>query len=481
MRPTRFAVVSWARRCVSEPVADLASFYGGVAKTWRRSPLSVDDACSVGSDGRWYRARIDVTGTRVDMWINDQYIATQTFPSRDVLRGSFGIIIGNGKSAFRRVRYLARNRLDPAAGILAELRDAKRAKESDGGAINGSWIGLRPPFPGVERWVQGPRTSWDEASGSPQLLVLFGIEQNEKIRISNWLTSLHEEYANIGLRILNICQYADDPALEQHLASYPFPDSVGSDKSSEGTVGPIFKAFEIQRFNLPRVLLIDTDGRVVWEGDPGFNFDTNWSGEETLLSVPLEKLIESRKLVELFAWRKRWSEQSAAFFADGQLEGIVKLLLQSEAFAADSAPEAAEAHGKLKTLRAAVADPEGTLATLQALDADIAMDQVVELAKFLGTPIRGKLLKTYKKTDSYRGWKRASSALRAPLASLKRGKQPAVSDKLLDKLADAPGLLPKLAHEELLASKDDPGATKRILAAWDTRAARWLITEFFSW
>lgn len=461
--------------------ADLASFYGGQAKTWRRSPMSIKDAASEGSDGRWYRVRVDVTGTRVDMWVNDQPVATQIFPSLDVLRGSFGIIVGNGESDFRRVRYLARNPLDPAAAILAELRDSERALASAGGAINGSWIGLRPPFPEVTRWAQDPRTSWEEAAGSPQLLVLFGAEQNEKIRISKWLRGIHEEYSNVGLSIVNIIQFPDDDKLDAHLAEHPFPGSVGSDKPGEDNNGQAFVDFEVARFNLPRILLLDTDGKVVWEGDPGFSFDTNWSGEDTLLSVPLEKLIEKRQLVKLQDWRQRWRSTAEQLFELGQIADFTELLREADGFDASSAPEVAQAQAKLKILRAAVEDPEATWASLESLQAELAMGGIETLAKALETPLPSKLAKSFKKAENFRAWKRATSALRAPLAAAKKGKQPEVSEKILAKLSEAPGLLVGLAQQALESSLDDPEALGALLRDWDSFPDRWLMNEFFGW
>ena len=60
------------------------------------------------------------------------------------------------------------------------------ARHSGGEAVNGSWVGLEPPFPSAKLWYQGERKSWDEARGYPQLLVMWSTEQNEQVTIDAW-------------------------------------------------------------------------------------------------------------------------------------------------------------------------------------------------------------------------------------------------------------------------------------------------------
>ena len=49
---------------------------------------------------------------------------------------------------------------DPAARIERAIRLERQ--KATGQPVAGSWIGLVPPFPHVETWLQGRRESWGE-------------------------------------------------------------------------------------------------------------------------------------------------------------------------------------------------------------------------------------------------------------------------------------------------------------------------------
>ncbi|MSR63615.1 MAG: DUF1570 domain-containing protein, partial [Planctomycetes bacterium] len=147
---------------------NLVTFFGADAsQTWRTSPVQLVQPAAAASPERtvtkessraFFRLRLDVTGRLVDVWVNGEYMATQEFPSLDVLRGSFGLITGRGESRFRNVRFLSRHPRDPSAAI--ERNMTLEAEQAGGEAINGSWLGLAPPFPSAQKWLQGERKSW---------------------------------------------------------------------------------------------------------------------------------------------------------------------------------------------------------------------------------------------------------------------------------------------------------------------------------
>src|SRR6185503_13106601 len=144
-------------------------------------------------------------GRTVDVWVNGEYTVTHEFPSVDVLRGTFGRLSGSGSTRFCNVRFLARSPRDPSAAIERKLVMDKT--NVGGEAVNGSWLGLAAPFPKASKWLQGQRTSWGEAKGFPQLLVLWSREQNDQIPIDGYLRSLHEKNRDVGLRIVNLLAF----------------------------------------------------------------------------------------------------------------------------------------------------------------------------------------------------------------------------------------------------------------------------------
>src|SRR5262245_61141546 len=177
---------------------NLVTFYGSSGDTWRRNPVQYpkkspeDTTASV-----FYKLRVDVTGRKVDVWVNGEYQATQEFASLEVLRGTFGLITGRGEARFKNIRFLGRAARDPSASIERKLTLEER--KTAGEAINGSWLGLKPPFPSAQKWYQGERKGWDEALGYPQLLVMWSVEQNDAIPIDAYLRDLFDKNSNVGL------------------------------------------------------------------------------------------------------------------------------------------------------------------------------------------------------------------------------------------------------------------------------------------
>ncbi|MCZ6596152.1 MAG: hypothetical protein O7B99_00780 [Planctomycetota bacterium] len=241
---------------------DLTSFYGdGSFDVWRHVPIAEDRDVDRSSSTIWRRLRVDVTGRAVDVWIDGEYVATQEFASLDVLRGSFGLLMGPGTARFRNVRYLARHARDPGSLIERELR--MEEIEGEGGSRGGSWLNASPPFPPVRRWVQGERTAWDERGPVPQLVVLWGIEQNGQIRLNEWLAHLAKEHADIGLEILCITNHWNNDDIQEYLEENPLPGSVAVDSpGGENDVGSTFDMFSVHRMGLPRLILVDIDGKV---------------------------------------------------------------------------------------------------------------------------------------------------------------------------------------------------------------------------
>ena len=93
---------------------DLMSAYGGgETRTWRHVPLPSRGESGASTAGEWRRLRLDVVGESVDVWVDDELALTHRFPSRAVVRGSFGLLAGPGTSRFREMRVLDLDPRDP--------------------------------------------------------------------------------------------------------------------------------------------------------------------------------------------------------------------------------------------------------------------------------------------------------------------------------------------------------------------------------
>ena len=221
-----------------------------------------------------------------------------------------------------------------------------------GKAVAGSWLNQVPPWLEPAEWLQNERTSWDEKGPVPTLFVIWSVRQNRIVSIHEWLHYLQRRYADTGLEIVSIAG-ADKPRkVKMYLRGNPFPGAVAVDSISarKGGYGTTLDMFEVgKRFNLPRLLLLGIDQKVVWEGEPGFEQGRGWRpGVESYMDTPLEDLVKKQKLRELFKWRKAWASK-------GDFETkILPLLAQSRQLSAKSVPAVAEARLQLQAVRSAL-------------------------------------------------------------------------------------------------------------------------------
>jgi hypothetical protein len=466
---------------------NLVTFYGGgSADTWRRNPVQfagekVTDASRTRSSGatQTYRLRIDVTGRLVDVWVNGDYQATQEFASLNILRGTFGLITGRGEARFRNVRFLARHARDPSAAI--ERRLTLEEKSAGGESINGSWLGLAPPFPTAQRWFQGERKSWDEARGFPQLFVLWSTEQNDQVAIDAYLRGLYEQHQDIGLRIVNLLAFWNEGGAEAYLAAHKFPDSVALDTptQAERNFGVTFERYDVMRFHLPRFILLDIDGKVAWEGDPGFAKGESWNGQESLLDVPLRELSAKRRLPEFVAWRRRWPAARAAL-ARGEFAAAVEVLKDAEDFDATASSDVAEALAVRAEVEGAAGGLDALAAKWAADGREPALEALLEWAGDLGrAPKRSKDVSAALKSAAALDWKKAASLLKPVLPKV--GKDAAAVNAALDKVAALRGAFPAELAELGRALVDDPAGMKRLLDESAALPARWLAAGHFGW
>ena len=375
---------------------DLSSFFGaGTHKVWRHHPVQTENPAYGGtSAGRFHRLRVDVSGSNVDYWVDGELQGSHVFASREVAAGSLGLITGPGAARFRNVRYLSRHPRDPAGGIEREVRLERLRTTSGDGGLGGSFLGMHPPWPRVERWLRAPRESWDDYGPAPQLLVLWSIHQNGIVPIDGWLRDLAERTELIDLRFVCVASPNDSEALDAYLEEHPFPGSVAVDRREGVGIGDTFEAYSLLKFHLPRLLLLDLDGKVVWEGDPGFERAEPWQpGMKSYLYDSLEELSERRQLRQIARWRRRWFEEGLGKLREGDLESALPMLKEARDFGGGLVAEVDLAVRQLTALEGALDAFESTCFSVSRERAEPALLELLEWAPELGREQDRKLLR----------------------------------------------------------------------------------------
>jgi len=475
----------------------LATFYGsGGFDTWRTVPVrhplgdAADEdparsSAGVGKTGL-YKLRLEVTGRNVDLYINGEYQTTHEFANLDILRGAFGLITSRGEARFKNVRFLARHPRDPSAALERKyLRKAPSAASAV--SATGSYLGAVPPFPSAQRWLQGERKAWTDVPGSPQLLTLFSVEQNEEVQIDAYLRTLAERHADVGLQFVNVVGHWNAGRVDDYLKRHPFPGAVALDlparsdrnvvrDAKSADIGKTFSEFGIDRYFLPRMILLDLDGSVVWEGEPGLTKGKAWSGEETLLDVPLRELFAKRKLEQLGAWRKAWPEARAAL-QSGDVAAALATLRAAGEFEAPGVPELSEASAALKTLNTLAQAPDELVTRLQGEGREPALAVLAEWCEPLTPLKRTKAVSAALKTPAASSWPRVAAILKPAVA--KAAKDPAALAGALEKVAALPGAFPAEAHARATELAGDPAGLNALLEDLPHWPARWLAGELF--
>jgi hypothetical protein len=380
---------------------DLTSFYGSsVFKVWRHNPVDyypTDEDWNprrVSTRKFWQTLRLDVVGRSVDVWHGSELVASHEFGDVGVLRGSFGLITGPGTVQFRNVRFLAREADDPAARVERQRR--VEALAAQGRGVGGSYLGFVPPFPEVEQWHGAPLAGWEDLGSRIAVLTLWSQDQNDVMPLHEWLVSLESKYAKLGIRFLSIASANDKDTLAEYLKTHAFPGHVGVDRREGFGYGQTFEAYSIDRFNLPRVLLLDLDGRVAWEGDPGFKIGKGWDRREgSYLDAPLEELIAKRQLNAILPWAAEWEAKADTAFSKGDWTTARELLLGAEGFTDATHPAVAEAQARLKLLRNTGAALAPALSSLAREGADPAAAVLVEWVESLGVELSKRELKEF--------------------------------------------------------------------------------------
>lgn len=226
--------------------------------------------------GAWHRLRIDVAGDTVDVYLDGLYVRSLTYANERVVRGGFGLITGPGRADYREIRLLERDPHDPAARI--ERRLAMQKVLADASLRQeGSFSGIEPPELDV-RWQRGEPTTLAALRGRPVMIVFWSPAVEKVIPTARYVAHLIERGRDADLQTIVICDGGTGAsALVDALAEVPMTGArIAID------AGTTFDRYYVKagHFGMPRFLLVQRSGRVVFEGDPGFASGVGWRPED---------------------------------------------------------------------------------------------------------------------------------------------------------------------------------------------------------
>jgi len=470
---------------------DLASCFGNSSfKTWRHNPVKTSaekkDGPATSTEGTWHKLRVDVADNLVDTWFDGEYLATQEFPNADPLRGNFGLILGPGTAQFRNVRFLSRPPRDPAGRIERAVRMEKIA-EQGGPPPGGSYLGRVPRFPEVEKWVQGSRKEWKEKGVVPQLLVLWSTQQNDLVQIDAWLRELAQKHANVGLEVVSILSPNDSAGAEAYLKAHPMPGSVGVDKRDKEGLGNTFDLYSIDKFNLPRILLLDVDAKVAWEGDPGFTRSEPWTaGQESYLDAPLADLIAKQKLELLAGWLAKWKSTGAPAIAKGDLAAALPILKEARTLPSGKIEAIDQACAKLDAVEGALDALPATVAAFARDGVEPALPHLADYAKVLKKTFDRNaqlLIGQTREGKVSKDWADALKRCDSIVKTLKKEAKLAQAAELATLLGTMQGKFAKDLAADLAPAveQSDVSRVQEIAAQAPERPKRWLLDEYLRW
>jgi len=465
---------------------DLATFYDDDSfDTHRHNPAK-------GDFPGWQTLRVDVSGKLLDVWFNGELVLTHEFPNLDLLRGGLGLIAGTGESKYRSVRYLSFAPRDPRARIARSIRMERHGRNrrigSTRSGINGSWLKQVPPWFDHLQWIQKPRQSWEEQGPVPTLIAFWSIAQNEVTAIDDWLNHLAHDYSDVGLEVVSIVSANDKDRIARYLEDHRFPGSIAVDAFLRRGYGEAFDRFGIgTHFELPRIVLLDIDQGVIWEGDPGFKSSAGFAqGVESHLKGPLNDLIRRKNLCALHKWRQDWDAKGGVALHDGNLDVCAPLLLKALSFSKNQDARVAEARETLEHITLALDSLETTAQSLSRQEGEPALGTLLAWGKIVDWKADSKTMRSIRstlKSPHSTEWSKIVAVVKRHAKSLKPGQEIAVSRKLLKKVGNCRGCFSLMLKADLVAAAD-AGDSVRIKAIFDSVElipGRWLARKYFKW
>jgi hypothetical protein len=294
----------------------------------------------------WHKLRIDVAGKSLDLYLDGQWLRTLPFASEDALFGGFGLVTGAGETSYRMVRVLARDPRDPSARLERELAMRRIAEDASLRAAD-TFTGFAPPELVDARWMRGGPVD-PRQPGKATVLLFWSRTQEQQMPTLAYAKHLAAELAPAGVRVVLL---AGDRATPSLVA--PVLGETGALVAATDPSGRIFEAYGIRRggFGLPRAVLVDIDGKVVFEGDLGLTRGEGWKpGTVTYLDDPVQKLVKERRLADIAKLAPSLPAAIAKLHA-GDLAGAITLLRPLAALPVDPHPDVREARRRLDEAR----------------------------------------------------------------------------------------------------------------------------------
>lgn len=268
----------------------------------------------------WNKLRVDVAGTRVVVTLNGKEVVDYLFETRAEIKGGFGLLAGLGKASFREIKVLEYDASLPRRTKIGWRKpvpeyDAESGKMSVARSEPGkpNYLNQAPPKLEVEGWVGDVPEGGDldRMLGWPVLLVFWSTYQEKALPQLPGIDVLAEKFAALKIPILLLSNEKKE-TLEAWASAHPLRYPVCYDWSQK-----LYKAYAIDKVQLPHAKLIGMDGLVAWEGNP------DWKAEYgSYLDEPLADLVKKGRLAELVVAREKLADCEARL-GKGELEGVV--------------------------------------------------------------------------------------------------------------------------------------------------------------
>lgn len=425
----------------------------------------------------WHKLRIDVVtqagpNAVIDIYFDDLYLRSLEMP-RDSVRGSFGLITGTGGGEYRNIRILKRDPHDPAARIERELALQARLEDPSTRA-KGVFQGIKAPVLAdyKAQWLQGEPLAVADQFGHPMVIAFWTPHQDELIPTSAYYEQLVSKWAKYNMEVVVICTNTFNAAqIKEWVAAHPMPNvRVLFD---QGFL--LYPAFNVGNggWELPRVLLIDVDGTVFWEGDLNLILNEGWVPSTTIdtpLDLSIDALIAKRKLRQLDQLGPDLAA-ATALFEKGKLRDALKRIAPLADLEADFDQRVGDARHLRDTIEAIGAalpvSASQALLDERPLLAHALLTRAIE--EFPNTGVadlsrsrRRKLERSPLYRDASKAWK----ALERAFKDAGRGKDAATISANLDKamqICDCVGITDTVAA---LRAKLVEGGAAGFAAAW---------------
>ena len=389
--------------------------------------------------------RIETAGTRLVAHVDDEQVLEWTFDSRARLAGDFGLLAGDGQSAFRDIKFLeydpglprrARIGLRKEAPAPTSTGDLAPLARAEPGRV--AYLDEAPPLLGAGALVgDAPHgRDLDALRFRPLVLVLWSTYQESQVPVLPGLVALAEKHKQDEVAFLLVSNETEE-VVRAWQASNALPFPVLCDPTNRA-----YEAYAAGKVGLPHAKLVGVDGRVAWEGNP------DWKPEYgSYLDEPLARHLDASRWRELRAAPPRL-EQADLLRAKGDAAGALAIWKELAAIATEH-PAVARAKAGLAGLgseaRARIARAEELAASGRVLQAARELARVSR--SYAGLEEAALAQAASAKLEGGKPWKDASRAekkLAAPEKQFAAGKAGSAAQSVGEWLAK---LDPKLDPE----------------------------------